>query len=107
MTDEQTEPKVESTIGLLQEEYRELMHAMQTGVEYLKEKEPKLVDTKHLRVGVNSALVSLGATVKLLIDKGLLTEHEYWKALVDAMKEEVQSHEAALSKATGAAVTLR
>jgi hypothetical protein len=66
------------------------------------------VDTypKHLRVGVNSALVSLDALTKLLVDKGVFTLDEYEKYLADAMENEVKSYAKALSRILGGKVDL-
>lgn len=56
---------------------------------------------KHLRVGVNSALVNDGALAKLLIDKGLITEAEYLAAITAGMNAEVERYEQHLSEKTG------
>lgn len=93
-------------VAMLTERYNRLMHAMQTGVEYTREIEPSQVDPKHMRVGVNSSLVSMGALCKLLIDKGVLTEVEYWRALVGAMETEVETYETRLREHLGHSVSL-
>lgn len=54
--------------------YQKLLHAMQTGVAFKIEKEGKEIEPKHLRVGVNAALVQTSATANLLMKKGLITE---------------------------------
>lgn len=64
------------------------------------------VTPKHLRVGVNTALADAGALVKLLIDKGLFTEDEYFDALVESMQREVDAYEARLSARMGCKITL-
>jgi hypothetical protein len=84
-----------------QQRYLAACHGMQTGVKWemeralLQGKEPDSVSTspKHLRVGVNSAMVSHAALVKLLIEKGILTEEEYVKSQADAMEAEVALYE--------------
>jgi len=48
---------------------------------------------KHLRVGVNSAMVEHTALVKLLVEKGILTEEEYITSQADAMEAEVALYE--------------
>lgn len=96
----------ENTVEVLKEEYIRLMHAMQTGVEYLRQYDDSQTDPKHLKVGVNSTLVSSGALVKLLMDKGIITEQEYWDTLVRATREEVHEYEAQLKEHIGSAVTL-
>lgn len=47
---------------------------------------------KHLRVGVNSAMVDTSAMVQLMIDKGLITKLEWATALADGMEREVQMY---------------
>lgn len=92
----------------LYERYHALCHAMQTGVEYVRQRDESETSPKHLRVGMNSALVSNGALVKLLMAKGLITELEYMNVLVDEMEREVKSYETMLSNMMdGADITLR
>ena len=55
-----------------------LLHAIQTGVAFCIERGSKEAEGKHLRVGINNALCELGAVTKLLIDKGVFTEEEYF-----------------------------
>ena len=77
---------------------------MQTGVKYEMDLAQVLAvagdpvghdgtSPKHLRVGINSALVSHAALVKLLIEKGILTEGEYVASQADAMETEVALYE--------------
>lgn len=61
---------------------------------------------KHLRVGVNSAMVEHSALARLLIAKGLLSEAEYLEALAEGMRAEVSLYEEELSAQLGRAVTL-
>lgn len=72
------------------DEYRELAHAMQTGVAAQMQLDPGATGTtpKHLRTGVNSALVDSGALAKLLMNKGIITRDEYEAALVEGMRAE-------------------
>jgi hypothetical protein len=63
-------------------------HAMQSGVAMKMNYDPADVNPKHLRVGVNSAMVDGSALVGLLIAKGVITEAEYFTALADAMERE-------------------
>lgn len=78
-------------IEKIKEEYRNLCHAMQTGVGF---SEPFAGDMtpKHLRVGINSALCDSAALAGLLMKKGIFTELEYYTALRDMMKAEVQRY---------------
>ena len=74
------------------ERYLAAAHAMQTGVAFTMHQDAKETDPKHLRVGINSAMVEHGALVGLLLEKGLITMEEYYKALADKMEEEVQTY---------------
>lgn len=88
-------------------------HAMQTGVlqTMAMEGAAGVDDTtstspKHLRVGVNTALVNMGALAKLLIAKGVFTMEEYAAAIADAMEDEVRLYERELSAHFGTNITL-
>lgn len=70
--------------------YLGLMHAMQTGVEFQRDKSDQ--SPKHLRVGVNSALVSNCALADLLIRKGIITEQELQESVCDMMQREVDAY---------------
>jgi len=75
------------------ERYAAACHAMQTGVKYEMALGSPDTTPKHLRVGVNSAMVNDAAITKLLIEKGLFTMEEYAKAVADEMELEVQRYE--------------
>jgi hypothetical protein len=84
--------------------YYDAMHAVQTGVDYYQQVDP---DTpKHLRVGINSALITASATARLLIDKGVFTEEEHWAKLAELAEEEKTAYEKRLSEHYGRPVTL-
>lgn len=89
------------------ERYERAAHAMQSGVAreigsgVSRETEPK-----HLRVGVNSALVDSAALAKLLIARGIITEREYIKAIADQMEEEAESYRKRISSRLGRTVDL-
>jgi len=72
--------------------YLDAAHAMQTGVAFTMHADPGETDPKHLRVGINTAMVEHGALVGLLIAKRLFTIEEYYKALADMMEIEVQTY---------------
>jgi hypothetical protein len=99
MTDNQSKLSVE---------YLDLCHAMQSGVagEIAIGDQTGGTTPKSLRVGVNSALVSVAAIVALLVKKGLITDEEYAEALNDGMRAEVKSYEERLSRYYGRPVTL-
>ena len=65
------------------------LHAMQSGVAMKMNYDSSETTPKHLRVGVNSAMVETGALAKLLMEKGVFTEEEYYQALVEVMQNEV------------------
>ncbi len=86
--------------------YMAAAHAMQSGVATEHERGSDDGTPKHLRVGVNSAQVSVAALTKLLIEKGLFTLDEYVKAQADEMEAEQARYEQRLSAALGAKITL-
>ena len=73
-------------------EYLKLGHAMQSGVAAKMALDPSESTPKHLRVGVNLAMVDHAALVRILLEKGLFTEAEYERALTDQMAREVQAY---------------
>lgn len=86
--------------------YHEAAHAMQSGVAAKMQYDPKDTDPKHLRVGVNSAMVETAALAKLLIAKGVFTDVEYAQALTEGMNEEAASYERWLTAKLGKPITL-
>jgi hypothetical protein len=82
-------------------------HAMQSGVttEMSLGMEAS-VEPKHLRVGVNVALVDMASVVDLLIRQGLITRADYLAAIADGMEREQAAYEARISARTGKKVTL-
>lgn len=91
----------------LHQRYYAAMHGVQAGVSLDIEDDPSSAEPKHLRVGFNSAFVNEAAIVRLLIDKGLCTEVEYWEHLVAEAEAERTRYETKISKRFGAKVTLR
>jgi hypothetical protein len=83
--------------------YVKLCMAMQSGVAFSPTTDQS---PKHLRVGVNAAMSDHGSLVKLLIDKKIITEDEYFDALIAGMDREVKSYEERLSERTGKIVKL-
>jgi hypothetical protein len=92
----------------LKAQYEELLHAAQSGVAMLMNYEEGDGETspKHLRVGVNSALVQNSALAMLLMRKGVFTEEEYWAAQVELWQAEVESYEQIIEQRLGTKVTL-
>lgn len=104
-----------SDIDDLRERYLAAGHAIQTGVKILMETELRgqhddtgETSPKHLRVGVNMAMVDHAALVDLLIRKGLLTHAEYLEALVVRAEAERDVYQARVNRTLGVGkVTLR
>lgn len=118
-TQDPDRPTDEDRLHALQHDYTELLHAMQSGCEYgvggMTGTPPigpqaaldRWREQKHLRVGVNSVNVSLGALSKLLVAKGLITDLEYVEAIVDELRLYVGELEQEISTQFGVKVTLR
>lgn len=79
----------------------QLRHAIQTGIEYERQWNPKFLDPKHIRVGLDSNQCEVGAIVKLLIDKGLITEEEYFDYSIKFLEMEVARYEQVLQERFG------
>lgn len=73
--------------------YLAAAHAMQSGVAHKMHVDPSETSPKHLRVGVNSAMVDAAAVARLLIAKGVFTEDEYYAAIADQMEREKALYE--------------
>ena len=94
--------------------YEAALHAMQSGVAMTRQQDidagipedRRETGPKHLRVGVNSAMSDQGALVRLLIAKGVFTEEEYAKEVVEGMEREAESYATKLSARLGIKVDL-
>ena len=89
-----------------QERYKAAAHAMQSGVAMEMNYDSKSTQPKHLRAGVNSALVDSSALAELLITKGIITEDEYLDAIAAGMEREAESYRARLQDRLGTSITL-
>lgn len=89
-------------------EIQRLQHAMQAGVatEMNISSRSSATQPKHLRVGINTAMVDHGALVLLLVQKGVITASEYQEARLTAWKTEVRRYEELLARELGAKVRL-
>jgi len=76
----------------LYDRYMKACHAMQTGVLFMMGHTVSH-HPKHLRVGINSALVEHSALALLLIEKGIISHKEYQVALVEGMEQEKKRYE--------------
>lgn len=92
------------------EEYRQryerAMHAVQSGVAAKMTYDPTDTTPKHLRTGVNSAMVQHSGLVLLLMRKGVISESDYWAAMADAAEQERALYEEWLSERTGTPIHL-
>jgi hypothetical protein len=95
-----------TTISDLHDRIEAAQHAMQSGVAMKMQIEPGETTPKHLRVGVNAAMVGNAALVALLIDKGLITLEEYLAKLAEGMETEKQRYEQLLTEYMEKPVTL-
>lgn len=64
-------------------------------------------EPKHLRVGVNSAMVEASAMARILFAKGICTPREFFDQLIAVWNEEVDSYERLLREQIGPNVSLR
>jgi hypothetical protein len=94
------------TLAERKEKYLALMHAVQSGVAAKMDYDYGDTSLKHLRVGVNSAMIETAALAKLMLDRGLFTEEEYLDALIDRAQAEVEMYERELSKHYGRPVKI-
>lgn len=98
------------------EEYGIAMHALQSGIAFsLAKKNPTVPDInqnpylrelKHQRVGIDGTKSDHSALVKLLIERGIITDEEYIDAMLEGVIAEVHRYEKALSQEYGVKVTL-
>lgn len=78
----------------LHRRYIAALHAMQSGVAAkLALGDSSECTPKHLRVGVNSAMVDTGVLTRLLIRKGVFTSEEFYEELVAGMEREQDLYE--------------
>lgn len=81
--------------------YARLLHAMQTGVAFSMDRDDSDCKPKHLRVGINSALIDSSALARLLIKNNIITEDAYWDSLIEVAKEEVESYKRKVNELYG------
>ena len=76
-----------------------LAHRVQSGVAFLENlahtsgQRYQSTEPKHLRVGVNSALVECSAMSALLFRKGVITAEEYFDTMIEFWELEVTSYQ--------------
>ena len=86
--------------------YARLAHAVQSGVKAKMEIDGSETTPKHLRVGVNMAMIDSAAVGMLLLRKGIISEEEYVDALIDRTQQEVEMYEEFLSAHYGKQIHL-
>lgn len=90
-------------VRLLRDRYLLAVHAMQSAVAHKMALDAEMpagesgTSPKHLRVGVNAAMVDHGALAALLIRKGVISEEEYFAATSSAMETEVENYRKAMN----------
>ena len=87
-------------------EYIKLAHAIQTGVGWEHQYGSDDGSPKHLRTGLANVMSDLGSIGRLLIAKGIITEQEYFEAILDGLKREVAEYERRLQVRMGGKITL-
>lgn len=90
----------------LLDEYKGEMGKMQSGVMATHAYNATDGEPKHLRVGINAAMVNHDALVRLLIECGIINEYHYLTELVASAKREREGYEERLSKHYGSKVVL-
>ena len=87
------------------ERYEAAAHAIQSGVATEMERQPPgamgPTSPKHLRVGLELRACDHAALVRLLIEKGIITEAEYLEAIADEAEREKARYEERISQALG------
>lgn len=85
----------------------ELCHRMQTAIgalqSYAKQNRIRFRETepKHLRVGVNNALIEVSAMARLLVSKGIITAEEHFDSIIQMLNFEVDSYDIRVKETLG------
>ena len=99
MSDDQQQEKTPPSPG---EEYHSLMHQMQSAIAMCIGLGIDIgASPKHLRVGVNSALIDSGALADLLLKKGLITKEEFGAMVVEKVRADVEDYKERLRQHLG------
>lgn len=101
MTDE-TKRKLDAD----RQRYASAAHGVQSGVAIDLERNPEGGRPKHLRVGIDLLKAEQGALARLLIEKGVFSEAEYFKAMADGAEAERDRYAAEISASLGVNVRL-
>jgi hypothetical protein len=96
----------EKSLEEVKKDYRRNAHRMQAGVAYKMNYDSSETSPKHLRVGINSALSDQAALAELLIQKGIISQDEYVRAIAGQMKKEADNYELEIQSKLGPNVKL-
>lgn len=109
-------PTEEQRIQAAKIRYQEAAHGVQTGVRAELELAgypaaqvgpcEAAGNVKHLRTGINSAMVETSVLAKLMVERKLITWAEYYEALADGMVAERDKYEKLLTEKLDHKVTL-
>lgn len=77
----------------LKARYYALAHAVQSGVGLRIQTDLKHANPKHLRTGLNMAMCEHGALMQVLLEKGVVTEEEYYTAVMEMLEKEIESYQ--------------
>lgn len=80
-------------------EYARLAHAVQSGVCFSPGYEAP--EMKHLRTGLNLVMSDVGSIGRLLVDKGVCSQDEFYTYILAGLQAEVSNYEQELSAQTG------
>jgi hypothetical protein len=94
------------TVEEFSAEYTRLAHAVQTGVAYEHQYGSQDGTPKHLRTGLACSMSDIGALGRLLIAKGVVTEAEYFEAILDGLRREIAAYELRLTERLGGATSI-
>lgn len=83
--------------------YNAAAHAMQSAVAMSQEVRSG-AEPKGLRVAVNTALADQASLARLLMDKGVITSIEYYRALADGMEKEAEVNRERAAESLGVPV---
>lgn len=83
----------------MSDEYTRYGHMVQSAIAFNPDK--KLLEPKHLRVGIDMSKADMKGLVTLLIEKGVFTKEEYLDAITQSAKEEVEFQKKTLAQSLG------
>jgi hypothetical protein len=91
---------------------RSLPHRVQSAIAFIADnrartgKRYESLEPKHLRVGINNALVEASAIGRLLMEKGIITPAEYYDSIIELLEEEVRRYQEDVTAEFGPSVVI-